>query len=216
MHRISRPHLAFYHDKVLEIYRNFLASIIIPNNASIMDIGCGSGKLTSEFSQRMIPTNYSELIGIDIDHTVIDYCKTLKVDPRISFEQMDIDTNKLPEKFQNRFNLLFSSYCFMYARTRQWISNSYNLLKPNGELIYLFQYNINPLYSTYKEMSQEDEWKPYIDDFVDFVPIYSGDDRNIELENDFRKSGLTLISHQFIPDLAYQTNKIEVLGKRIH
>ncbi|KAL3281351.1 hypothetical protein HHI36_004563 [Cryptolaemus montrouzieri] len=202
---------AFYHDKALETYKNFLASVIIPKNASIMDIGCGSGRITSKFLHQMIPAHYKELVGIDIDHSNIEYCKTLKVDPRISFEQMDIDTKELPVKFRNRFDILFSSYCFMYARTRQWISNSYDLLKPNGELIYLFKYNINPLYSAYREMSRKAEWKPYINDFADFVPIYSGDNRNIELKNDFHKSGLILISHEFLPDIAFRTNKIEVL-----
>ncbi|KAL3281354.1 hypothetical protein HHI36_004566, partial [Cryptolaemus montrouzieri] len=189
--------------KVIDTYYAYRGSLNFPKNGpfAVMDIGCASGRALTEVLHPFLPENYTELVGIDIDHSMIEYCRTLKVDPRISFEQMDIATEKLPEKFKNHFSLLFSSFCLMYVKDfRKALQNSHELLKMNGELLFSFLYKRNPVYEVYKELYRNDIWKPYTKEFKDFVPYYSSEDRETVLKNDFAEVCFELVRHEFHSD----------------
>ncbi|KAL3281353.1 hypothetical protein HHI36_004565 [Cryptolaemus montrouzieri] len=202
-------------EKTRNTYKEWSKLFNSPKNGpfAIMDIGCGSGQVLMEVLEPMFPENYSELVGIDIDPTMIEYCKNLKLDSRISFEQMDIATKKLPDKFKNRFNLLCSFFCLMYVTDlRRALRNSRDMLKLNGELLYLFLHRINPVWECYKDLSRQEEWKPYTQEFADFIPRYSGEDRELELQADFTESGLEIIKYEFQSDYSICTTRRNILN----
>ncbi|KAL3281347.1 hypothetical protein HHI36_004559, partial [Cryptolaemus montrouzieri] len=171
-----------------------------------MDIGCGSGEVLLNVLYPLLPRNLSELVAIDIDRSMIEYCKSLKVHSEISFEQLDIAIKEFPKKFRNRFDVLFSSYCFTYVKDLgQGLLNSRNSLKPNGELLFILMFKKNQLYTTYRELSKIDRWQPLTKEYAEFVPHFSNDEPNVQLEQEFKNAGLTVINQQFIPDLHYES-----------
>ncbi|KAL3281352.1 hypothetical protein HHI36_004564 [Cryptolaemus montrouzieri] len=201
-------------EKIRNTYKTWSKSFDLPKNGPLacMDVGCGSGRVLIESVEPLLPENYSELVGIDIDHSMIEYCKSLKVDSRISFEQMDIGTDKLPEKFNKRFNLLFSFFCLMYVRDfRQALRNSSEMLKPNGELLYMFMFKKNLVWECYKDLSRKKIWKPYTQEFADFLPLYAGEDRDLELKDDFSQAKLEVVNHEFQSNYSIRTSRSAII-----
>jgi trans-aconitate methyltransferase len=70
----------------------FTAWLVIPAGASWVDIGCGTGILTSTVMEKCGP---SRLIGIDSSAAFIEAARQRIVDPRVSFKQGDAQA--LPE-----------------------------------------------------------------------------------------------------------------------
>lgn len=102
---------------VRKMYSSILKQVKWPDNSCrIMDIGCGSGRVLLEVLEPLLPKYYTEIIGTDISNEMITFCKNLKRDRRISFEILDIETQEIPQKFQNNFDFLFSCFVLHYIR----------------------------------------------------------------------------------------------------
>ncbi|KAL3281355.1 hypothetical protein HHI36_004567 [Cryptolaemus montrouzieri] len=95
---------------------------------------------------------------------------------------------------------------------RQALFNSHDLLKPHGELVYLFLYKRVPVFECYRELSRIDRWKRYTEDFADFIPRYSGSDRISKLENDFAEANLKLVSYEFEKESIIFTSRRNLLS----
>lgn len=113
-YRNATYHLGF----VKNCYLNFMKSMNISktDQLSVMDIGIGGGRIFYEVILPLLPSNVSEIVGTDIDHEMIEFCHSMNKDPKISFEKLNIEDKNMPKHLQNRFNIVFSSYCFSYVK----------------------------------------------------------------------------------------------------
>jgi len=113
------------HDYVAEYGKSLLAYVANDSAQVILDLGCGTGELTYELSQKA-----GVVIGVDGSESMINNAKEKY--PEIEFYVMDACNLK----WENYFDVIFSNAVF------HWIPNQTNLLdsiyralKPNGKLI---------------------------------------------------------------------------------
>ena len=121
------------HNFVAEYGKGLLEFIPKNKNQSILDLGCGTGKLTSQLIDFA-----GTVIGVDSSENMIERAK--KQYSNIKF--MVCDALNLP--FEKQFDVVFSNAVF------HWISNHnallkqiHKVLKPNGLLICEFGANGN-------------------------------------------------------------------------
>lgn len=113
---------------------------------------------------------------------------------RLTFEQLDIETENLPEKYCEHFNHGFSFFCL------QWINdlsrafgNIYKLLKPGGTFIsqHILMFNV---YNGYLALAESEKFKEYIKDVKKFItPLYFVDDPRKTLVKILRDVGFEVL-----------------------
>lgn len=96
---------------------------------------------------------------------------------------------------------------------RQGFKNTGKLLKPDGELLNVFLYKKNGLYTTYRRMSTMDEWKKYTKNYANYRTNLAGPNPEIELKRIFEDIGMKLLSFEFDPEYCMDMTKREVLGE---
>jgi ubiquinone/menaquinone biosynthesis C-methylase UbiE len=121
--------------KELEI-RNILK--YIPDNASVLDIGCGNGFSTIKFAEER---NIS-ILGIDYSENMIKYAEdNLKNKPelseRVSFKVVDV--LELSNKIQDNFDVMITERCLInltsFEKQQEAIKQIHSLLAEKGKFI---------------------------------------------------------------------------------
>ncbi|KAL3281346.1 hypothetical protein HHI36_004558 [Cryptolaemus montrouzieri] len=177
-----------------------------------MDIGCGSGEVSLKVLHPLLPKNLVKLTGIDNDISMIERCEHLDVESNISFQLMDISSKNLPEEMKRSYDVLFSSYCFTGVRNlRQGLRNSYDILKPDGELLFVFMYKKNYLFSTYRKMSRLHLWKTLLEEYANFVPHFCEDNPELKLKELFEEAGLSILRYEFRSNLNLESTAKAIL-----
>ena len=88
----------------------FLQSIELPLNASVLDVGCGTGKPVSS----TLASRGYRVHGIDRSQVMVDLCRAQVPGPNASFERQDM-LAYAPEK---KFDAVFAVFC-LYALSRR-------------------------------------------------------------------------------------------------
>ena len=98
----------------------------LKGNESILDIGCGDGKITDTLSRR----TSGEVVGIDFSSEMIAYAKAAFSKP--TFMQMDAQALS----FNERFDVVFSNAALHWVKDHQAVLEGiYKALKPKGRAI---------------------------------------------------------------------------------
>jgi 2-polyprenyl-3-methyl-5-hydroxy-6-metoxy-1,4-benzoquinol methylase len=131
---IFDKHANHYQDKFMQmdLYEkslNLFCKSINKSDARILDIGCGPGNI----SQFLINTNNDyHLLGIDLAPKMIELAQINN--PSAQFKIMDC---KDIEQLDQCYDGIVSGFCLPYlskAETRQFITDTTELLKPSGVL----------------------------------------------------------------------------------
>lgn len=98
----------------------------LKGDESILDIGCGDGKITDVLSRRTC----GEVVGIDFSSEMIAYAKDAFSKP--TFRQMDAQALS----FHDRFDVVFSNAALHWVKDHKAVLlGIYKALKPNGRAI---------------------------------------------------------------------------------
>lgn len=121
------------HDFVAEYGKGLLEFVPRNKNQSILDLGCGTGTLTSQL------VNFADtIIGVDSSKSMIK--KARNQYPDIKFTVCDA----LALPFENQFDVVFSNAVFHWiADHNALLNNVRKVLKPNGLLVCEFGANGN-------------------------------------------------------------------------
>ncbi len=131
------------HEFVSQYGRTLLAEINLSADQTILDLGCGTGKLSGDLAAQG-----ANVIGLDSSPQMIEYAR--KNHPTLKF--LVADATKLP--FNNQFDTIFSNAVF------HWISNQdallcsiFQSLKPGGVLLCEFggERNTEQILSAFRE-----------------------------------------------------------------
>ncbi|XP_055691296.1 juvenile hormone acid O-methyltransferase-like [Lutzomyia longipalpis] len=179
---------------------------------AILDVGCGTGDISSKFIYPLIPKNYSRYVCSDISPTMLKEAeKKFAGKPRVSFELLDI-TKKLNET--NTFDHIFSMWCLMWvADQSKAFKNMYELLAPGGRSFHVFiQRHI--FMETILEVIQRPKWKKFIPNPREVYPFpYQNDPDPVErIRSMMKKIGYVNVEVYLEPNTFAFANKEEFFG----
>jgi trans-aconitate 2-methyltransferase len=160
---------ARHSDAQLKWAQELRSRLNLRGNESLLDIGCGDGKITADFA-RAIPRG--QAIGIDSSLEMVEYAaKNYPATqyPNLRFRQMDAQAIV----FEQAFDVVFSN------ATLHWVPDHFavltrvsQILKPGGKLIISCggQGNAAGIIATFSEVMQRQDWRSY---FATFQPPYT-------------------------------------------
>ncbi|KAF7493856.1 hypothetical protein SSS_04730 [Sarcoptes scabiei] len=139
---------------------NNLLDIIIDDNGYnfdiVMDIGCGTGRVTSLIDCRL---RCEQIVALDFDIKAIKHAEANFSSPRISYVIDDIASpwNELCpaiRKLENKVDLIISNRVLHWIEDKQQaIENIYRLLRKNGKLYT----NISTVLNLFDDLSVEEQ-----------------------------------------------------------
>ncbi|WP_430791094.1 class I SAM-dependent methyltransferase [Virgibacillus flavescens] len=103
-------------------------------NGRVLDFASGSG-YGSHIIAKKCKKAVSEIIGMDNSAEAVDYASSTYYHPLTTFLQEDVTATDLAERF-GQFDTIISFETIEHiSDEKQFLSNIYRLLKPNGTLI---------------------------------------------------------------------------------
>lgn len=151
----------------------------------ILDIGCGTGRLTSEIQARAPSVH---LTGVDRSRTMLAEARRASTEA-IGFAQADAVW--LP--FETRFDAVFSTATFHWVQDHAVLfSEIYRVLVPGGRLVSQAGGgpNLSRLYQRTAALARKSDFAPWFEGWQDPWTFAGVDDSRVRLEN----AGLTEIN----------------------
>lgn len=151
-------------DAQLKWAQGLKKNIDLQKYKSILDVGCGDGKVTADFAAT---SPQSKFLGIDSSAAMIDYAKG-KYPPSQypNLEFKCIDACKL--NFKQKFDLVFSNATLHWVNDHQTFLQGANYsLKDGGRLIISCggARNAAEILAVFAELTAQTAWRNYFQDF---------------------------------------------------
>jgi trans-aconitate methyltransferase len=127
-------------------------------NESILDIGCGDGKITAELS---LQAPEGHVVGIDISASMIDFALQnfpQQKFPNLRFEHVDACTFK----FNASFDLITSFSCLHWIKNqKQVLLNIKHHLKPQGKTLIVTFPRCKNFWDPIEAVAHSSKWRKY-------------------------------------------------------
>ncbi len=180
-------------DAQLKWARELRARLDLNGDESILDVGCGDGKITADFAKS---APQSRVVGIDSSSEMISYASRTysTIDyPNLSFACMDARSIQ----FNSEFDLIFSNAALHWFDDHQtFLKGASAALRSGGRLMISCggAGNAADVLQVFSDVIARKLWKPYFDDFHNPYAFYSDQDYQPWLEAaGFRIDRLELI-----------------------
>ncbi len=144
--------------------RELISKLKLHGYESVLDIGCGDGKITAEIA-RQLPDG--KILGVDNSKDMIELAGKKFMPgkhPNLSFELAD--ARQLP--FRKEFDIIFSNAALHWIKDhRPVISGIKNSLKPKGRILLQMggKGNAESIISLLEAIIAEKEWNQYFTGF---------------------------------------------------
>ena len=127
--------------------KDILSHIKISENDKILDLGCGTGIITSLLASYTT----KKVIGIDISNNMIKIAKSKNIDKKVVFKCRDF--YKL---FLNKYNLIvcFDAYPH-FVNQKGFVLKAHKLLTKNGTLAIIFDNDTTTTNGFHKNIESE-------------------------------------------------------------
>ena len=187
-------------DAQLKWARSLTKDINLKEYQSILDVGCGDGKITGDFAASL-PN--SRIVGVDSSPEMIAYARDKYPQseyPNLTFNC--IDARSL--QFKQEFDLLFSNATLHWVDDHQaFLMGANKALKDNGRLIISCggEGNAAQVLATFAELTARDIWRSYFADFDNPYFFHGLEDYQIWLE----QAGFKINRLELVPkDMTHQ------------
>jgi len=180
--------------------QELIAKLYLQGSESLLDIGCGDGKITARIAQIL---SKGKALGIDQSPNMIRLASEQyppKDCPNLSFMQMDATDIRLKEMFDIAFS---NAVLHWIADQPAVLRGVHSCLKPGGKI--LFQMgghgNAGDIFNLVQEMIKKLEWKRYYEGFTPPYHFYGPEEYKVWLIN----SGFKVTRAELIPkDMQHQ------------
>lgn len=136
--------------------------VTIKENARILDVGCGDGKITAEIAAK-VPKG--TILGIDLSPAMIKFAQEA-FSPRIpNLHFLRKDAQNLD--FDHEFDIIFSFTALQWIQNHDdFLKGASNSLKPQGILAVTMPMGLpEPLKQAVTELISSPEWSSYFSEF---------------------------------------------------
>lgn len=143
-----------------------LTKLNLQGNETILDIGCGDGKITSTIAD-LVPDG--RVLATDISETMIHFAQeNFSSVKNLNFEQLDAT---LLDK-QETFNVITSFFSLHWIKEKKTVLEAMvKALKKEGRIFILATINAHqPFIEAYKKTMQQPQWKPFFANYE--WPLY--------------------------------------------
>jgi ubiquinone/menaquinone biosynthesis methyltransferase len=116
------------------LWRNLsIADVVLPENARILDLACGTGDFTAVLARRWPD---ARIIGVDLTAAMLEVAKDKVSSPNVVFSI--VDAHDLKEFADGGFDLIVCSFGFRnFPDKIKALSECFRVLAPGGRLIVL-------------------------------------------------------------------------------
>jgi trans-aconitate 2-methyltransferase len=156
---------AQHSDAQLKWARELRSQLNLQSNESVLDVGCGDGKITADFAATLI--SQGRVVGVDSSPEMVAYAtRTYPASqyPNLSFAC--IDARCLD--FANQFDLVFSNATLHWVNDHQaFLQGASQALRERGRLIISCggQGNAADVLQVFAEMTASLDWNAHFDRF---------------------------------------------------
>uniref|UniRef100_A0AAG5D3Q7 Methyltransferase type 11 domain-containing protein n=1 Tax=Anopheles atroparvus TaxID=41427 RepID=A0AAG5D3Q7_ANOAO len=165
--------------EVLKEYAPLISWSGQPGEASLLDIGCGSGDVLVDFILPLLKTpgaaSLGRVLATDISDQMVRYAREAYKNLRtVSFETLDIGSalDAVWLARSSLFSHVTSFYCLHWVQSQHAaFSNIHRLLRPGGECLLVFLAN-NPIFDIYNQLSRSPKWSKYMYDVEKYISPY--------------------------------------------
>ena len=139
-----------------------LPSMTWQEEEDILDVGCGSGDVTSSLLYPAIPVS-CRLTGCDVSREMVEFARENHQADNIQFSQLDIASSDPPRlTFPAGFQKIFSLYCLHWVRDLpRAVRNIHSLLLDGGQALLIFLAS-NPVFRMYRNLAANLKWAQYM------------------------------------------------------
>lgn len=151
-------------DAQLKWARELRAKLDLQGNESVLDVGCGDGKITADFA---VASPMGKVVGVDSSHQMIDYATRTYANPQypnLSFACKDARFLD----FENEFDLVFSNATLHWVDNHQaFLQGASRALHSGGRLIVSCggKGNAVDVLQVFAEVVAKTPWSDRFDDF---------------------------------------------------
>ncbi|GFS59415.1 methyltransf_25 domain-containing protein [Nephila pilipes] len=136
----------------------------------IMDVGCGPGRLTSQFIVPCFP-KLKKIMALDVIPGMIEVAKSNYSHPKIEYAVANFEDRSTVERWEGQLTKFICIQCFNRIKDqKKAFKTVYDLLQPNGEAAFLFLLH-NGYYEAILKIAEDSKWKTYFTcNVTDCVP----------------------------------------------
>ena len=181
-------------DAQLKWARELRQNLNLQGNESVLDVGCGDGKITADFATTLPACR---VIGVDSSPEMIAYAtRTYAVTqyPNLSFAC--VDARFLD--FDREFDLGFSNATLHWVDNHQaFLNGAFRALQSGGRLVISCggQGSASDVLQVFSELVSSESWKSYFDQFYNPYFFYGDRDYALWLE----KAGFKVERLELVP-----------------
>ncbi|MFT3741538.1 MAG: methyltransferase domain-containing protein [Gammaproteobacteria bacterium] len=150
---------AYYDDNSVMQYNTaleMLKTITISENDEILDVGCGSGKISAEMAKRA-----KKVVGIDISPEMVEFASQNYPFKNLSFIVGDVTTFNINKKF----DLIVSFWTLSWVKDQEKaLRNIITHLKEGGSVLLMYPMR-HDVYDIINSVVERDYWKPKFNNF---------------------------------------------------
>lgn len=149
----------------LQWAQELIEKLALRGHESLLDIGCGDGKITAEFARIL---GKGRVLGLDASPSMIRLASEsfpLERHPNLSFVQMDATDIRIAEGF----DIAFSNAALHWIGDHPAILRGVRgCLKPGGRLLFQMggRGNVAELFRVVGELTGSSSWRRYFDGFT--------------------------------------------------
>lgn len=143
-----------------------LERLTIKANQKILDIGCGSGKITAALAKRV---HAGKVTGLDVSQKMIQYAQQQYQSlENLMFVAMDAEALQFGPHGLKQFDYdwVVSFWALSWIKQHEKvISGITQCLKEGGTIFLLVPLNNRAIENTFLELCEKNSWKPYFTDY---------------------------------------------------
>jgi trans-aconitate 2-methyltransferase len=157
--------------------KELLDLLSLKGNESLLDIGCGDGKITELISRKL---SEGKVVGIDSSKDMIRFAKqkyTNDAFPNLSFIYKDA----CELEFENEFDVVYSNAALHWIKEQESVLKCvYKSLKRNGRILFQMggKGNLEEMIVVINSTLKSEKWKNYFENF-DFPYYFFSDEQYI-------------------------------------
>jgi trans-aconitate 2-methyltransferase len=187
-------------DAQLKWARELRQNLNLQGNESVLDVGCGDGKITADFSTALPK---GQVVGIDNSPEMIAYASrvyAVKQYPNLTFACVDARCLN----FDHAFDLCFSNATLHWVDAHPaFLIGASRALRSGGRLVISCggQGNAADILEVFSELVSSESWQGYFDTFRNPYFFYGNHDYALWLKN----AGFTVERLELVPkDMTHQ------------